>query len=262
MTDRERWMTTTDPAWMFNVLGDDADERRKLIFDRECEKLYQARAKCPSAVSISWIEFVASLFSIHITGDDSTKIVKPVEACNLIRCLWPSPFSERELESAIYTAEIWLFFGRKITVESENYGEICEKLERLRIDNWPNVSHISPVSAVERFCPLINPRWRTPLVMELARKVRGREAGWYCGNCGRECGTAGFWCFCGNAATRYKSEATPPNPELMPILSDALMDAGCEVPEIIEHLKADCRHMAECWAIGMLLDAGLERERW
>ncbi len=40
----------------------------------------------------------------------------------------------------------------------------------------------------------------------------------------------------------------------MPILADALQDAGCELAEILDHCRICQDHVLECWLIELLLD--------
>lgn len=40
--------------------------------------------------------------------------------------------------------------------------------------------------------------------------------------------------------------------DIMPILADALQDAGCENPVLLDHLRADTDHTANCWALRLL----------
>lgn len=39
----------------------------------------------------------------------------------------------------------------------------------------------------------------------------------------------------------------------MPILADALMDAGCDSDEIIQHCRGDGPHVRGCWVVDLLL---------
>jgi hypothetical protein len=41
--------------------------------------------------------------------------------------------------------------------------------------------------------------------------------------------------------------------ERMPILADALMDAGCEDEQIIGHCRADSPHVRGCWVVDLIL---------
>ena len=41
--------------------------------------------------------------------------------------------------------------------------------------------------------------------------------------------------------------------ERMPILADALMDAGCEEEQIISHCRSDGPHVRGCWVVDLVL---------
>jgi hypothetical protein len=40
----------------------------------------------------------------------------------------------------------------------------------------------------------------------------------------------------------------------LPILADALLDAGCEDEELIGHCRSDGRHVRGCWAVDLILE--------
>ena len=42
--------------------------------------------------------------------------------------------------------------------------------------------------------------------------------------------------------------------DTMPILGDALMDAGCDSDEIIQHCRAPGPHVRGCWVVDLLLN--------
>src|SRR5207248_8297476 len=42
--------------------------------------------------------------------------------------------------------------------------------------------------------------------------------------------------------------------ERMPILADALMDAGCEHEAIIGHCRGNERHVRGCWVLDMIME--------
>jgi hypothetical protein len=42
----------------------------------------------------------------------------------------------------------------------------------------------------------------------------------------------------------------------LPILADALQDAGCEHPDILTHLRGDGPHVRGCWALDLVLGKG------
>jgi hypothetical protein len=39
----------------------------------------------------------------------------------------------------------------------------------------------------------------------------------------------------------------------MPILADALQDAGCELPEVLDHCRGPGPHVRGCWVVDLVL---------
>ena len=39
----------------------------------------------------------------------------------------------------------------------------------------------------------------------------------------------------------------------MPILADALQDAGCDNEDVLNHCRAQCVHVRGCWVVDMVL---------
>jgi len=64
----------------------------------------------------------------------------------------------------------------------------------------------------------LDPRWLTPDVVEIAKAI-------------------------------YEDRAF----DRMPILSDALMDAGCDNEDIINHCRGDGPHVRGCWVVDLIL---------
>jgi hypothetical protein len=40
----------------------------------------------------------------------------------------------------------------------------------------------------------------------------------------------------------------------LPILADALQDAGCEDPDVLTHLRGDGSHVRGCWVVDLILE--------
>ncbi len=40
----------------------------------------------------------------------------------------------------------------------------------------------------------------------------------------------------------------------LPVLADALMDAGCDVEELLQHCRSEGLHARGCWAVDLLLE--------
>jgi hypothetical protein len=39
----------------------------------------------------------------------------------------------------------------------------------------------------------------------------------------------------------------------LPILADALQDAGCDHPDILSHCRSDSTHVRGCWVVDLIL---------
>lgn len=195
MTDREKWLVTDDVTWMLDALGNGADEER-------CKTLVIAMRKIIHGTA--WVE-LENLGGLFTSWRQCAVFYSIHPACDYIRCLWPSPFMERERVE--YDGPDPIIYGNKGFTLS----------------------------------PLIDPRWRTSKVMDVARKVKGTEVGW-------EMTAIGDVDSAKPIAWEIGCE---PDHEAMPILADALMDAGCDVPEIIQPLRRP--HRLPCWVVAELL---------
>jgi hypothetical protein len=99
---------------------------------------------------------------------------------------------------------------------ADEWQKECAMLCHIVRDSFGNV--FQPVSVL--------PAWRTPAVLELARAAyEARDL---------PAGTLG--------------------PARLAVLADALEEAGCDNPIILEHLRGPGPHVPGCWLIDLLLD--------
>jgi hypothetical protein len=90
---------------------------------------------------------------------------------------------------------------------------------KLSRDHMPALANMVREVLGNPFRPVtIDPRWLTASVLDLARAI-------------------------------YDERAF----ERMPILADALMDAGCDNEEILNHCRGDGPHVRGCWVVDLLL---------
>jgi hypothetical protein len=47
----------------------------------------------------------------------------------------------------------------------------------------------------------------------------------------------------------------------MPVLADALQDAGCEEEAVLSHCRGDLVHVRGCWVVDLLLGKGMSHDR-
>lgn len=52
-----------------------------------------------------------------------------------------------------------------------------------------------------------------------------------------------------------------PKGDVMPVLADALMDAGCNNDVILTHCRSGGRHAKDCWVLDLILEAGESSKR-
>ena len=232
MTDRERWLTCTDPAAMLAALGDAADERRCELAVRRMRELHDKRSVADqrwSDPSRTWKNLLSGAW-----------LEPPV--CDLIRCIWPSPFIERErtecgncnglgsietMDSICQLVECKMCKGKGFTLAMVE----CPECKNWSIRQKESITRMNCKTCNDTLfviAQLIDPRWRTPLVMDLARRAKGNRE-------------------------PYVGPTGPPAPEVLPILADALMDAGCDSEEIINHCRGDGPHVRGCWVVDLLL---------
>jgi hypothetical protein len=54
------------------------------------------------------------------------------------------------------------------------------------------------------------------------------------------------------ARTIYEGRAF----DRLPMLADALVEAGCDNPDVLTHLRGDGPHVRGCWAVDLVLGKG------
>jgi hypothetical protein len=42
----------------------------------------------------------------------------------------------------------------------------------------------------------------------------------------------------------------------LPVLADALEEAGCDLPEVLSHCRQDATHALGCWVVDLVLGRG------
>lgn len=118
--------------------------------------------------------------------------------------------------------------------------------------DWPEIIRcLWPNPAIEDHT--IDQRWLSSTVLDLAKVIRGTVCE-RCEGTGKPYGADRTYnppnkCPVCNGA-KFKES---PRPELMPVLADALLDAGCDNDEVIEHCQSGGPHVSGCWAIEEIL---------
>ena len=210
------WLARPE-AWGFDVLADRIRERK--------ERLYRAHYFRFALDLVGW-PFAGQIKAL-LREDD---FVPPRDSLNAI-----AEIEIQTASAAVLSDEVFQFFRylrlycRNVVTATEMWNRTFECLLRagggMDFSVWAR-KHLDPVSRSlsldiigNPFRPItIDPRWLTSNVVDLARVI-------------------------------YDERAF----EKMPILADALMDAGCDSEEIINHCRGDGPHVRGCWVVDLIL---------
>lgn len=170
-------MTATDPriatwhgsnvAAMIALLGDGADEEKLRAWVQACRELYDSRyRKLKQAIIIDWIPIENDRIKWHASnwGESNFAFSMPLATrAALLRCLFPPPYPFRE---------------RVTCPACDGTGEVrfCDAAGDM--DNMPCMRCEGTWVGYRKGSgtipgPLMDPRWLSSNVMDLARAIRG-----------------------------------------------------------------------------------------
>jgi hypothetical protein len=213
MTEVE-WLTASDPVPMLTFLRDLASDRKLRLF----------------ACAMGWRFALLTGVEDFARGLDTAEIVadggepSAMRACrraiNPFMRDWIMKDVPREVIAALY-----LGHG---AMSAKGFRDIGGILSWLRGSGWASETIQSEVADSHRvirevFCnpfrPVsLDPRWRTSAVLDLARSM-------------------------------YESRDFA----AMPILADALEEAGCDDADVLAHCRGDGPHVRGCWVVDLVL---------
>lgn len=218
------------PRTIIDLLKPSDDVLRK--WTNELDRRWGIVANVPYPRSFSvgeWLQY------FNITETDAT-FIKRAKACDLLRCLLPPPWLKRTCPD-------------------------CSHPDWKPRPNYLARSCNTCAGHGTLPGPEVDPRWLLSNVVDLLRIVRGK----------RDCDCTKTTTP-GRSADEWFDEAdddlnphwqceecygaltlTIPDYSLLPILADALDDAGCDVPELVDHLRAEHHCVGNCWVIDAIL---------
>jgi hypothetical protein len=208
------WLAATDPTPLLEFLRGKASDRKLRLFAVACCRLW-------------WAE---------MTDDRSRKAVEVAEA------FADGKASQRRLAAARSAADYWTGVdpeGHPTRTALVNAAYACAYLRLgqytgfhhafsdLR-DHWPDDEFFDPrmIQAELTRCVFgnpfrpvtVEPSWLTPTVLSLAEGI-------------------------------YADRAF----DRMPVLADALQDAGCDNADVLDHCRGPGPHVRGCWVVDLLL---------
>jgi hypothetical protein len=234
------WLTATDPAPMLKVVRDKASDRKLRLFGVACcrmvwQDFQEERIRRLVDVSEEFADGIANLQQLQSVrqeaerayasnqGDSGNQDVEEAalglgERLDLTKVLRWAVYS-----TVFFDVESWL---RRCDSDADQDGKnraFAVALDQQRIR--AKTAHAALLHDIfgNPFRPVVvGPRWLTSSVVDLARSIYEadpRQAGGYMG---------------------------------MPILADALMDAGCDNDDILNHCRGEGPHVRGCWVLDLL----------
>lgn len=210
----DEWLTHQQPGKLVRHLQRKPWQRKLTLFIAECLK---------EVVSIPALKYLAGNVDEKVRHADNPPKADPGSF---------SLPSEEILLSRANTVESYKYLGFE-TIRKFHYGHSHQIAASVLSDARMVMAYLEPDRDEEQsqttllrdifgnpFRPVtFDPRWRTSDVVGLAQAI-------------------------------YDDKAF----ERMPILADALMDAGCEEEQIIAHCRGDGPHVRGCWVVDLVLE--------
>jgi hypothetical protein len=247
MTEAE-WLAGADPLPLVNEVAERAGDRRLRLLVVACarrawhlfevgsyrEMIEMAERYCDGAVAGEVMG--RTRIEARAAYDRAMETIQPV---NAIRMLVPYEMAEVAFvacaEPGTLTERIATFAGRyrrgshyvmrgvDAVAKAASYVATSEGERNPNIAaqsaEWAEQADLARDIFGNPFRPVaIEPSWRTSAVVTLARQM-------------------------------YESRDFTP----MPIVSDALLDAGCDHSDVIAHCRSDRPHVRGCWLVDLLL---------
>ena len=249
MTEAE-WLACTDPREMLRFLGEDASDRKRRLFAVECCKhIWHLLRGATMRQVVEAAELFAEgairirrLRRVNRTAWDSEIFRAPgdTEWDEIITDLAETAAASTSEEGGEYALNVvrWVLQARGVEAGKgvffrpgvwSDHGDWESRVGGLARADPAVAAAMADESAAQAalvrdifgnpFRPVtLDPSWQTPNVLALAETI-------------------------------YEERAF----ERLPILADALMDAGCDDEEALSHCRSSGPHVRGCWLVDLLL---------
>jgi hypothetical protein len=232
VTEQE-WLACNDPVPMLEFLRRKASARKLRLLACACcrqvwDRLEQEGSRHAVEVAESFADSLASYKRLQLARNISTESKDPIPFGGAIACAWyATAKSARDAaEGAARTSQV---------ANSPDWDAACRKADRTRSradreavglvgKRETKLAKKAQVGLVldlfgNPFRPItLDPTWRTPAVVQLARSLYEER--------------------------RFED---------MPVLADALEEAGCQDAAVLGHCRSPGPHVRECWAVDLML---------
>lgn len=227
MTEAE-WVAATDPRPALEFLQGQASDRKLRLFGVACCRRNYASLSDERSQSLV---LVAEQFADGLADADELRVAHEgaVAADNDIYVNGGNQYAstavlglQQSIDLECVTGQVFncvTICDDRLTTACHDEAHFGELLARLETDEWRAQSQLlrdifgNPFRAVA-----VDPAWLTSTVVALAGGI-------------------------------YKDRAF----DRLPILADALQDAGCDNDEVLNHCRSDGPHVRGCWVLDLVL---------
>jgi hypothetical protein len=221
---QEEWQAATDPTSLLNFVAGRSSDRKLRLFAVACSR--NALSLLQSQNFRKAVE-VSERFADGLASDDQLRKARSRirESAERIRMVRAYP----------WTQTIQKNFARRqiLSVCSRNIEEMLQTIDQL--------------------CVVANSADSYRVKCEEERTLRAQVLRCIFGNPFRPCSINHSW-LTSTAFALANSIYSEKAFDRMPILADALQDAGCDNEEILTHCRSQGPHSRGCWCVDLLLD--------
>jgi hypothetical protein len=218
----EKWLTCRDPVWMLAHLDRPVGDRKLFLYAAACCRAHwHLLSSAPSREAVEWAERFADG---EVPRDQKSALLRWLSegaAMDAERQAARKPVEERMYRGVVqpWSLEVLATYFAHGLVVHDPTSPLDPTLSRYeRLLSVPVLRDVfgNPFRPVT-----CSPSWRTDTAVTLARQMyESREFG------------------------------------AMPILADALQDAGCDEPAILDHCRQPGEHVRGCWVVDLVLGKG------
>lgn len=217
--NEQEWMTCADPRPMLEFVWGKASDRKFLLFRCACcRRFWNAMSEQPL------LQNAVELVERHSEEQLPHNKFGPPSEASLFQqalhkavsfALWPNAGDPSQVNRMACGRLSWL----RVTPWNQFAGQGEKSLALLQQESLAQAQLLRDIFGTLPFRPVtVSPAWQTPNVVSLAQTI-------------------------------YDERAF----DRMPILGDALEDAGCDNAEILDHCRQPGEHVRGCWVVDLIL---------
>src|SRR5262245_44816613 len=215
MTESD-WLTTDDPLWMLAFAGSRMSARKHRLFAVACCRQFSHLLSAQSLQALDTAEQLAdSLASESQRREARGKALTAPRHTEGRKSYFARQKMAVVHSLSAHAGEAALFACRYAIAEGTG-------ITRWTPDEQPRpdlvAAYLRDITGSPYLTVTLDSSWRTANTLDLSRTI-------------------------------YDERAF----DRLPILADALMDAGCDNPELLGHLRSPGPHVRGCWALDLIL---------